>query len=132
MSLNYIYKISCKDQGITDIYIGSTNDVRKRGRVHKSACYNDKVKDHNMRIYQYIRANGGWENWMVTVLEEFQCENKMYKTKKERSFIEQLQPTLNERMPSNHQTGDLWDTVEYSKGYYIEHKKNITGAEERT
>ena len=129
MSLNYIYKISCKNQAITDIYIGSTHNIRIRARLHKSSCHNDKVKDHNYRVYQCIRKNGGWDNWIITVLEEFQCESKMDKTKKERYFIEQLKPTLNTQIPANHQTGDQWDKVAYHKVYYIEninHRKQYT------
>ena len=76
-----------------------------------------------MRVYQCIRVNGGWNNWIITVLEEFQCHTKMEKTKKERSVIEQLQSTLNEKIPANHQTGDQYDIVEWSKAYRAEHNK---------
>ena len=109
--------ISCKDQAIADSYIGSTNDIRNRVRCHKSVCHNESAKDHNMRVYRFIRANGGWTNWEVTVLEEFYCDTRMEKTRKERSVIQQVQPTLNQIIPANHQTGDLWDKVAYHKAY---------------
>ena len=129
MSLNYIYKISCKDEAITDTYIGSTNDIRHRERQHKSACHNEQSKNYNYRVYQCIRANGGWDNWTVTVLLEFECESKMDKLKKERSFIEQLKPMLNQSLPANHQTGDQWDQSAYQSAYnkvrYIENKEAI-------
>jgi DNA-directed RNA polymerase subunit RPC12/RpoP len=123
MSINHIYKISCKDQSITDIYIGSTNDIRVRERQHKSNCHNERNHHYNLRVYQCIRANGGWANWIVTILEEFQCHTKMEKTQKERPFIEQFKPTLNKDMPANHQTNDQWDKAIYHNAYQKERMK---------
>ena len=117
--------ISCKDQAIADSYIGSTNDVRRRVCKHKSACHSERSVHHNHRVYQFIRANGGWDKWIVTILEEFLCHTKMDKNKKERSFIEQLKPKLNDKIPANYQTSDQWDEVAYSKGYYIENINHI-------
>ena len=129
MPLNYIYQITCKDETITDTYIGSTNDIRHRERQHKSACHSERDSHYNYRVYQFIRANGGWDNWIVTVLLEFECESKMDKLKKERSFIEQWKPTLNQSLPANHQTGDQWDQSAYQSAYnkvrYIENKEAI-------
>ena len=82
MPLNYIYQISCKDQLITDTYIGSTNDIRRRTRGHKYHCDNERSTHYNLRVYKFIRAHGGWKNWYVTVLLEFQCETKMEKNSK--------------------------------------------------
>ena len=123
MSLNYIYKISCKDQAITDIYIGSTNDIKQRELNHKTICNNDHSPAYNTRIYRYIRENGGWGNWTVIVLEEFYCKSRMDKTQKERIYIEQFKSTLNQVIPANHQTGDQWDEVAYQKTYGKEHRK---------
>ena len=49
----------------------------------------------------------------------------MGKLKKEQSFIVQLQPTLNQIIPANYQTGDKWDKREYNKAYMVEHKEKI-------
>ena len=125
MPLNYIYKISCKDQSITDTYIGSTCNIKQRERQHKSACHSERDSHYNYHVYQFIRANGGWDNWTVTVLLEFECESKMEKTKKERSFIEQLKPTLNTQIPANHQTEDTWDQSAYMKAYREKNKETI-------
>ena len=117
MPLNYIYKISCGDDTIKDAYIGSTNYIKRRTMQHKSTFYNENTKKYNCRLYKFIRANGGWSNWKVTALEEFQCDNRMKKTRKERTYIEQLQPTLNTNIPAHHQTGDTWDSTAYKKEY---------------
>ena len=42
----------------------------------------------------------------------------MEKNQNERSFIIQLQPTLNERMLVNYQTGGQWDNVAYNNVAY--------------
>ena len=117
MPLNYIYQISCRDDTIKDSYIGSTNNMRHRELDHRSLCHNERDRHYNCRLYKFIRANGGWSNWKVTALEEFQCDNRMKKTRKERTYIEQLQPTLNTNIPAHHQTGDTWDNTAYKKEY---------------
>ena len=61
----YIYKICCDD--LPDfVYVGSTKAFRERKRRHKSNC-ND---NNNIKLYQTIRENGGWENWRMVVIEE--------------------------------------------------------------
>ena len=37
-----IYKISCKDTTITECYVGSTCDFKRRKIDHKSYCNNEK------------------------------------------------------------------------------------------
>ena len=44
------------------LYIGSTNNFKRRKRSHKSNCYNQKQKkDYNQNIYKHIRNNN--INW---------------------------------------------------------------------
>jgi predicted GIY-YIG superfamily endonuclease len=57
-----IYVLKCLEEAITDEYVGSTTNYRARKHAHKSSCNNENSKDHNMKIYQFIRANGGWKN----------------------------------------------------------------------
>ena len=125
----YIYKICCKDPTITDCYIGSTTNIIRRRSDHKSACTCISRRAYNRYVYTFIRNNGGWENWTMTLLEEFSCETKMQQLKKERDFIEQLKPTLNKMVPAKHQTGEVYDLKEYrkkyDKEYYDQNKKYI-------
>lgn len=60
-----IYKLCCKDHMIEDIYIGSTTNVVKRRQQHKQRCTNPKCKDYNAHTCQFIRDNGGWDNWSL-------------------------------------------------------------------
>ena len=61
-----IYKIICKDISIKDIYIGHTTNFIQRKYAHKIAC---KTIQNNLRLYRYIRDNGGWENWDMIQIE---------------------------------------------------------------
>lgn len=94
-----IYKISCKDAEIEDIYIGSTTDLVKRRHGHKNACNDPKSRGHNLHVYKFIREQGGWENWEVVLVERFQCDNSEDLHQKEREVFDQLKPTLNNRRP---------------------------------
>jgi len=66
----YVYKIVCNDVSVTDFYVGSTACFRKRKSHHKSICNNSNDKLYNLKIYQTIRANGGWDNWRMVIIEE--------------------------------------------------------------
>ena len=90
-----IYKLCCKDPTITEIYIGSTLNQYRRKHEHKSNCNNPNRKMYNYYVYQFIRENGGFENWDIVILEEYPTENKNELVWKEREYIELLQPALN-------------------------------------
>ena len=94
--MSLIYKIYCKDENIKDCYVGSTNDLNRRKWAHKSNCNNINSKRHYLKVYQFIRANGGFENFDFIILEQF--ENKMIKQdlfKIEGSYIKNNNATLN-------------------------------------
>ena len=105
-----IYKICCKDTTITDIYIGSTCNFSKRKYQHKKDCNNNS----NIKVYQFIRDNGGWINWNMIQIKEFSCENRREKDTEERKCIEELKPTLNVNIPTRSK-----------KEYYIDNKEII-------
>jgi len=90
-----IYKLCCKDPNITEIYIGSTLNQYRRKHEHKRDCNNPNRKAYNLYVYQFIRENGGFENWDIVILEEYPAENKNELVWKEREYIELLQPALN-------------------------------------
>ena len=98
-SSTYFYKLCCRDTTIPDIYVGHTTDFTKRKSQHKTTCCNPNDKDHMMNCYQFIRGNGGWENWDMVLIETQSCANKLEVKKMERGFIEQLNATLNTSLP---------------------------------
>ena len=90
----YIYKITdSKNQ--EEFYIGSTKDISRRKSQHKKNTCNKSKKSYWRKVYQYIRANGGWTSFEVTILEAGNCEDSAYMKQKEQEYINKLKPTLN-------------------------------------
>ena len=68
MSTYTIYKICCNTNECDEVYVGSTKAFRSRKYTHKCICDNINSKLYNIKIYQTIRANGGWDNWRMVPL----------------------------------------------------------------
>ena len=104
LPMNYqntiIYKIVCKDINITDTYVGHTTNFDKRKNNHKTACNNENLRYYNINVYQFIRENGGWNNWEMIEIELYSCENKRQAETRERYWLEQLGATLNSYVPT--------------------------------
>lgn len=97
---NCIYKLVHKeDYDNENIYVGSTCNFRTRKCGHKSACNNITNKNHQNKVYQFIRNNGGWEMWDMVEIEKYPCCDKKEAFKKEREIIDQLKPALNTLNP---------------------------------
>jgi hypothetical protein len=94
-----IYKISCKDSAITDLYIGHTTNFVQRKHNHKQSCINKKTNNYNCKLYEVIRANGGWANWKMEIIYFFDCKNHYEARKKEQEYFESLHATLNSIEP---------------------------------
>ena len=84
--IGYIYEIVCKDPTITKVYIGSCWNIYNRKICHKSSCNNK-----NIPLYQYIRENGGWDNFNMN---EVYCESGL-ETIRDRETIEQYYIDMN-------------------------------------
>ena len=109
-SKTIIYKICCNDVNIKEVYVGHTTDLTRRRQQHKENCNNEKRKEYNQYKYQFIRENGGWENWSLVPVEEFSCENVNQATIRERYWFERLEASLNIKVPSRNK-------IEYQKEY---------------
>ena len=90
--MNTIYKIYCKDSEIKEIYIGSSINFKARKINHKSVCNNPNNNRHNFKLYKFIRANGGFQNFEFEILLET-IEDEIKKI--EQKYIKELKPTLN-------------------------------------
>ena len=91
-----IYKIHCKDSSISDIYVGHTTNFFQRKYSHKIACRNLK---NNLKIYEIIRNNGGWENWDMVEIAKYCCKNAKEARIKEQYHFEESQASLNSIPP---------------------------------
>ena len=76
-SKTIIYKLVHKeDYDNVNVYVGSTTDFVKRKNSHKSCCNSEKQKGYNEKKYQYIRDNGGWNEWNMIEIQKYPCNDK--------------------------------------------------------
>lgn len=94
-----IYKITCKDPLITDLYVGHTTNFVQRKHGHKQSCINEKSNNYNCKLYKTIRANGGWNNWVMEIIAFFKCNDHYEARIKEQEYFTSLNATLNSLEP---------------------------------
>ena len=119
-----IYKICCDD--CDEIYVGSTRALARRKYEHKSRCNNINSNKHNLKIYQTIRDNGGWNNWRMVPIEELQNVSKREAEIKEENYRVNLTANLNSQKAS---IGDMTMTEyykQYKKKYRETNKEQIS------
>ena len=135
-SKGVVYEIVCKDINIPNKYAGSTCNFKYRKHNHKSSCNNENSSNYNSYVYQFIRENGGWDNWQMLQICEYPCQNKHELLLKEREYIELLQCDLNKNIPTRTKDEFLEkrkeyhnvnkDKIgEYTKEYYEKNKDKI-------
>jgi hypothetical protein len=96
-SKGFIYKLCCLDTNITEIYVGCSTDYKSRKQSHKRRCCNETDPKHHYKVYQFIRANGGWENWRMILLHDFPCNSKRELEQEETKMMIKLKSELNDR-----------------------------------
>ena len=94
-----IYKITCKDPNISDVYVGHTTNFVQRKHAHKQSCINNKAPNHTCKLYEAIRNNGGWINWNMEIIHFCNCADHYEARKKEQEYFELLKATLNSLEP---------------------------------
>ena len=94
-----IYKITCKDPSINDVYVGHTTNFVQRKHAHKQCCKNDKASNYKCKLYDVIRNNGGWENWNMEIINFFNCHDHYEARQKEQEYFILLNATLNSIEP---------------------------------
>jgi len=109
-----IYKISIANY----IYIGSTRDWIQRQRQHKSVFFNAKSPRHNLKLYQTIRENGGWDAIEKSPIEEYESDGPVQARIREEHWRREYNAQLN--MIRAHQTRE--EIVQYNRDYAIEYK----------
>ena len=129
-SKSCIYMLRHKDDTeLENIYIGSTTNFRLRKNSHKMCCCNPNNKKYNYKKYQYIRANGGWEEWKMIWLEDYPCKTLRELQLREDEVMLQYQNRINKNRASR--THKEWyednkeRIAEYNKEYYEDNKDII-------
>lgn len=95
-----IYIVKHKTDESKECYIGSTRDFKQRCSHHKVRCYNENSEKYNLKVYKYIRENGGMEAWEIVKLYDYPCKNKYELELEERRAIEEYKSTLNTIIPT--------------------------------
>ena len=89
-----IYKIYCKDETVTDMYIGHTTNFDNRKLQHINAC-----KSSCMKVHDFIRTHGGWDNWDMVILEKYSCKSRGTACRLEWIWWNRLKGSLNSHVP---------------------------------
>lgn len=122
-----IYKIYCRNSEIKECYVGSTEDFTQRCSAHKSDCNNEHSKAYNLKLYKYIRANGGFDNFIIEAIIDCD-ENTRYDC--ELYYFKLFKATLNSRFPKRSKTQYHIDNrnhiIQYLKQYRINNKQTIS------
>ena len=87
-----IYEIICNDQNVKLNYIGATTNFNVRKDKHKYNCLNNKL---NWKLYTYIRAFGGWNNFTIKPIIDCSDLNHEELRELEGIYIELDQPNMN-------------------------------------
>jgi hypothetical protein len=104
-----IYKIYCRDSEITECYVGSTEDFHKRCKNHKSVCNNENDSKHNLKVYKYIRANLGMDNFIIEQIIDCELEDRY---DAELYYFKLFKATLNSHFPKRSKTQHYIDNRE--------------------
>ena len=127
--LGFVYKLCCIDPEIKEIYVGSTKNLRVRKNQHKHYCNNENEKKYNFNVYQFIRANGGFNNWSIIQLERVEFNTKYELHARERYYIELLKAGLNKFIPTRtykeYSEENKEHIKERQKSYREQNKENI-------
>lgn len=129
-SKSCIYMLHYKDDTeLENIYIGSTTNFRVRKHQHKYNCCNPNNERYNNKKYQFIRDNGGWEEWKMIWLEDYPCKTLRELQLREDEVMLQYENRLNKNRASRTYKEWYEDNKEIlhqkDKEYYKKNKNQI-------
>jgi hypothetical protein len=90
---------------------------------HKSRCQNENSKDYNYNLYQVIRANDGWQNWAMEIIQEVEVESKRAAEIIEEEYRVKLNANLNSHRCFQTREERLEYDRERSKNRYENHRE---------
>ena len=124
-SKTIIYKIVCNDLNVKEIYVGHTTDFTKRKYKHRNNCIKEHSENHHLKIYEFIRQNGGWNNWVMLEIEKYPCNDGNEARSRERYWIETLNSSLNSVIPFKTKDELKESKKESDKIYRSQHKEEM-------
>jgi hypothetical protein len=129
-SKTIIYKlVHFDDLNDENIYVGHCTNMTQRRHNHKKACCNPDNKEHNHYKYQFIRENGGWDQWQMILIEKYPCDDVDQARSRERYWKRELNATLNTYEPGRtkkeYYQDNLNKVLENAKQYRKNNKEEI-------
>lgn len=112
------YKFVCENPEIKSCYVGHTSNFMNRRRQHKYCCTNNKSTEYELKKYQTIRENGGWNSWKMVEINRRICLDKIDCIKIEQEYIENLQTDMNMKNAYSNR-------AEYRKKYIFDNSEKI-------
>ena len=106
-----------------DCYIGKTRNISKRMALHKYYC-----KSSTYKLYEFMRANGGFNNFEFEILETNIPEEQG--NAKERYYYNLYSPSLNSNVPNrspqesklNYRTKNRLEIIEKVRNWQRENR----------
>jgi hypothetical protein len=122
-----VYKLKSKNPNITEFYIGSSCDMKQRIATHKNNCNNSIIPAYNLKVYEFIRNNGNFDNFVFEILLEIEVKSKkQLKNRYEAKYIIDFKPELNMKIPTIYDDETVeYDEEFYKPSYYEQHKEII-------
>jgi len=114
-----IYRISHKTLEGLD-YVGSTTDFHARKIGHKTNCSNSNRRNYNLKIYQVIRANGGWDQFEMVIVKTMVCCKEEARQEEEKCRIE-----LSSKLNSIRAVKSIEYILKYQSDYREKNKEHI-------
>ena len=129
-SKSVIYMIKKKDDDDNEnIYIGSTKNFTKRKWDHKKRCNNPNTKGYNLKVYQYVRDNGGWNEFVMVVIQDYPCNCREELEEREDQIMCEMNSKLNtvraKRSKKEWRIDNLDKIKEKKKEYYQNNSDKI-------
>ena len=102
-------------------YVGSTANWNRRLNCHKNVCRNKNSPRYNIKLYQTIRANGGWCEFKMIEIDRAEQLTKRQAEEIEETYRIALNADL------NGQRCFVAGTIkEYKKQYRIDNVEKLT------
>jgi hypothetical protein len=119
------YKFVCNDENIECCYVGSTANFSDRKRHHYDRCNNPNDKKTNYKIYEIIRANGGWENWKMVIIGEEKEISLTQSRILEQKYIDELKANMNMCKAYRTKEDILENGRKQSRKHYEKYKEQV-------
>lgn len=124
--LGKVYKIYDNTNG--NVYYGSTKQkLSARMQAHKTKYkehLNDPERHKGMTVFEILKN----DNYSISLVEEFTCQNKEQLHARERHYIENFE-CVNKYIPlrtkKEYYVDNFEKITEYKKGYYLANREEI-------